>query len=149
MISCLTTRAVVRLTVTCATAAGQSVSSIFSRQTATTTRTFGCVLSLVPTLRSAGGLGSKPGQTWDEQFEAQKFASLDFDVMRAAFEVNTVGPLLVSKALAPLMTSPGGKILIITSLMGSISDNSSGGQGRELYDDSSHLVCFTVHSIII
>ena len=85
----------------------------------------------MPTLRSAGGLGSKPGQTWDEQFEAQKFASLDFDVMRAAFEVNAVGPLLVSKALAPLMTSPGGgKILVITSLMGSISDNSSGGQGR-------------------
>jgi NAD(P)-dependent dehydrogenase (short-subunit alcohol dehydrogenase family) len=79
------------------------------------------------TLRRAGGLGSKPGDTWDQQFEAQKFASLDFDVMRAAFEVNTIGPLLVSKALAPLMASPGGKILTITSLMGSISDNTSGG----------------------
>lgn len=82
---------------------------------------------VVWTLRSAGALGSKPGIPWEEQFEMQKFATLDFDVMRAAFEVNTIGPLLVSKAIVPLMTSPGGKILTVTSLMGSISDNTSGG----------------------
>jgi NAD(P)-dependent dehydrogenase (short-subunit alcohol dehydrogenase family) len=41
--------------------------------------------------------------------------------------VNTIGPLLVSKALAPLMTAPGAKILTITSLMGSINDNGTGG----------------------
>jgi|AntAceMinimDraft_12_1070368.scaffolds.fasta_scaffold27919_2 hypothetical protein len=34
-------------------------------------------------------MGSAPGDTWDAQFEAQKFATLDFDVMRAAFEVGT------------------------------------------------------------
>lgn len=72
-------------------------------------------------------MGTKPGLSWDEMFEVQKFESLDLDVMTAAFEVNTVGPLRISKALLPLMPSPGGKILTVTSLMGSISDNGSGG----------------------
>mmetsp|Transcript_7596 Transcript_7596/g.19337 ORF Transcript_7596/g.19337 Transcript_7596/m.19337 type:complete len:248 (+) Transcript_7596:175-918(+) len=77
-------------------------------------------------INNAGGLGSPPG-TWDERMDTQKFASLDFDAMRNAFELNTLGPLRVSKALAPLMASPGGKILIVSTLMASITDNNSGG----------------------
>jgi NAD(P)-dependent dehydrogenase (short-subunit alcohol dehydrogenase family) len=53
-------------------------------------------------------------------------ANLDFDVIRAQFEVNALGPLRVTAALLPRMRKPG-KIIIITSRMGSIDDNSSGG----------------------
>ncbi len=45
--------------------------------------------------------------------------------LRMHFEVNAVGPLLVTKALAPQMPS-GAKVALITSRMGSIADNSSG-----------------------
>lgn len=53
-------------------------------------------------------------------------SDLDWDAMHAQMEVNAYGPLRVSAALAPKMKD-GGKIAIITSRMGSIDDNSSGG----------------------
>ena len=44
------------------------------------------------------------------------------------FAVNTFGPLLVSQALMPnLLKSTNPKLAIMTSRVGSISDNSSGG----------------------
>lgn len=46
--------------------------------------------------------------------------------MLAAFQVNTLGPLRVQQALTDQM-GPGGKVLIISSGMGSITDNGSGG----------------------
>ncbi|HJL14231.1 MAG TPA: SDR family oxidoreductase [Sandaracinaceae bacterium LLY-WYZ-13_1] len=52
---------------------------------------------------------------------------LDFDSIRQQLEVNALGPLRVSAALAPLM-GEGGKIAIITSRMGSIGDNTSGSR---------------------
>lgn len=42
------------------------------------------------------------------------------------FRVNCIGPFLVTRALLPHMKRPG-KIIYITSLMGSIEDNRSGG----------------------
>ncbi len=51
---------------------------------------------------------------------------LDFDSIRKQFEVNAIGTLRLTRALLPLMES-GGKIAIITSRMGSIDDNTSGG----------------------
>ncbi|MGD1704613.1 SDR family oxidoreductase [Dapis sp. BLCC M229] len=51
---------------------------------------------------------------------------LDFDSIRKQFEVNAIGTLRPTHALLPLMES-GGKIAIITSRMGSIDDNTSGG----------------------
>lgn len=48
------------------------------------------------------------------------------DAMRWQFDINAIGPVLVSRALVPLM-SGGGKIGIVTSRMGSIADNTSGG----------------------
>ena len=47
--------------------------------------------------------------------------------MVETFEVNAVGPLRVQQALMPMMAKPGGKVVIISSGMGSISDNGSGG----------------------
>lgn len=52
--------------------------------------------------------------------------SVEFDDMRRQFEVNTLGPLAVTRALAPRLRD-GGKVAMITSRMGSIADNSSGG----------------------
>ncbi len=51
---------------------------------------------------------------------------LDVEGIRRQFEVNTLGPLRVTRALAGQL-SAGAKIAIITSRMGSIEDNSSGG----------------------
>ena len=51
--------------------------------------------------------------------------SLDFDMMRAQFEVNAMGPLRVVQALRSRLHD-GAKVAIITSRMGSIADNTSG-----------------------
>ncbi len=48
-----------------------------------------------------------------------------FDSVRWQFEVNSVGPLRVTKALKNNIPS-GGKVAIVTSRMGSIEDNTSG-----------------------
>lgn len=51
---------------------------------------------------------------------------LDFDAIRRQFEVNTLGPLrLTATLLGHLRT--GSKVAIVTSRMGSIADNGSGG----------------------
>ncbi len=51
---------------------------------------------------------------------------LDLDRIRRQIEVNAIGALRVTRALLPAIPS-GGKIGIITSLMGSMGDNGSGG----------------------
>jgi NAD(P)-dependent dehydrogenase (short-subunit alcohol dehydrogenase family) len=53
---------------------------------------------------------------------------LEMQDLLDAFDVNAVGPLRVIRAMLPLLRKGEGKRLIqITSLMGSIDDNSSGG----------------------
>ncbi len=56
----------------------------------------------------------------------ESLESLDFEAMERQFRVNALGPLRVSKALLPKL-GPGSKIGIITSRMGSVEDNTSGG----------------------
>lgn len=51
---------------------------------------------------------------------------LNFDSIRQQFEVNTLGALRVTQALLPNLKADS-KIAIITSRMGSIADNTSGG----------------------
>lgn len=41
--------------------------------------------------------------------------------------VNTVAPVVLAKAVLPLVAAAGGKLIAISSKMGSIADNSSGG----------------------
>ncbi|MGB3616120.1 MAG: SDR family oxidoreductase [Elainellaceae cyanobacterium] len=51
--------------------------------------------------------------------------ALDFDSIRRQFEVNALGPLRVTSRLRPLLKS-GSKVVLMTSRMGSIGDNTSG-----------------------
>ncbi|MBT8064984.1 MAG: SDR family oxidoreductase [Gammaproteobacteria bacterium] len=51
---------------------------------------------------------------------------LDFESMERQFRVNTLGPLRVTAALLPRLQA-GSSVFIITSRMGSIDDNTSGG----------------------
>ena len=53
-------------------------------------------------------------------------ATTGFDSLRRQFEVNALGPLRVAQALLERL-GEGSKIGIITSRMGSIADNDSGG----------------------
>ena len=57
----------------------------------------------------------------------ESLSDLDFDRMRRQFEVNSLGPLRVTAALRGNF-GKGSKVAIITSRMGSIADNTSGGR---------------------
>lgn len=59
-------------------------------------------------------------------FEHDSLDSLDFDAIERQFRINTLGPLRVTSALRGNLVR-GSKVFVITSSMGSISDNTSGG----------------------
>ncbi len=56
----------------------------------------------------------------------ESLRALDFDSIRAQLEVNALAPLRLTASLAPRINR-GGKVAFITSRMGSIADNTSGG----------------------
>lgn len=56
----------------------------------------------------------------------QTLDDLDFDGIRRQFEINTLGPLRVTKGALEVLPE-GSKVVIVTSRMGSIADNTSGG----------------------
>ena len=56
----------------------------------------------------------------------QAFGEVDFDEMSHTLAVNTVGPVRVAEAFADRLAR-GGRLVAITSQMGSIADNASGG----------------------
>ncbi len=55
-----------------------------------------------------------------------RLEAMDFAGVAQQFAVNALGPLRVTAALAPNL-APNAKVAIITSRMGSIADNGSGG----------------------
>lgn len=57
----------------------------------------------------------------------EKLGSIDFNSIRTQMEINAYAPLRVAEALVSQIPS-GGKIANITSRMGSIADNDSGGR---------------------
>lgn len=58
--------------------------------------------------------------------QSMGLADLDADSVRQQFEVNALAPVLLARDLQPLMPQ-GAKLILMTSRMGSIDDNSSGG----------------------
>lgn len=55
-----------------------------------------------------------------------ELGALDYDDMRRQFEINTLGPLRVVEACLPFLRT-GSKVGIVTSRVGSLDDNGSGG----------------------
>jgi tubulin alpha len=80
-------------------------------------------------IHNAGAMGPPmPGLDFPAQAATQTLANVAMDTMRSCFEINTLGPLRVTQALLPnLEKAENAKNMIITSLVGSITDNSSGG----------------------
>ncbi|HSQ64616.1 MAG TPA: SDR family oxidoreductase [Polyangiaceae bacterium] len=58
--------------------------------------------------------------------ERMDLANLDVESIRRQLEVNAVAPLRIAAALVPSLRE-GSKLMFLTSRMGSIEDNSSGG----------------------
>ena len=58
--------------------------------------------------------------------ESTNLKDFDPESVRRQFEVNAIGPLRVTHALMDHLL-PGAKVILMTSRMGSIDDNSSGG----------------------
>ena len=59
-------------------------------------------------------------------FRNETLSEMDSDSIREQFEVNAIAPLMVSHNMLALMAE-GSKIANITSRMGSVEDNTSGG----------------------
>ena len=89
-------------------------------------------------VHNAGSLNGTRDVDSSSLMSEQKLSHITMDRMRSAFEVNTLGPLRVQKALldANLMRTasdgsseamPVGKVAIISTGLGSIADNTSGG----------------------
>lgn len=57
---------------------------------------------------------------------SESFGNIDYDVMLEQYRVNALGPLRVTEALADNLRS-GSKVAIVSSRVGSIDDNTSGG----------------------
>jgi len=57
----------------------------------------------------------------------EKLGELDFDSIRQQMEINAYAPLRFTEALLPNLKQ-GSKVALITSRMGSIADNDSGGR---------------------
>jgi NAD(P)-dependent dehydrogenase (short-subunit alcohol dehydrogenase family) len=55
-----------------------------------------------------------------------ELGAIDYDEVRRQFEINTIGPLRTVEALRDLLHD-GSKVGIVTSRVGSLADNSSGG----------------------
>lgn len=58
--------------------------------------------------------------------EVERWPEIDFDKIKKQFEINSLGPLKVTQALKENL-GEGSFVVMITSRMGSISDNDSGG----------------------
>jgi len=64
-----------------------------------------------------------------ERPEDDALRTVDLDGLQRTFAVNTFGPLLLTQALLPnILKASSPKIAVVSSRVGSMKDNSSGGQ---------------------
>lgn len=64
-----------------------------------------------------------------QQPPADALDTIDLSKLQTTFAVNTFGPLLLIQALLPnILDASNPKVAVMSSRMGSIADNSSGGQ---------------------
>lgn len=78
-------------------------------------------------VHNAGSISGTRDVPKAEIMTEQKLENVSMERMRAVFEVNTLGPLRVQQAMMGRITSPGGKVAIISTGLASIEDNTSGG----------------------
>jgi len=95
--------------------------------------------SLVPIhllVHNAGAYGPPGASNEETDYGAQSFDRIDAMSMRYAFELNTIAPLMLTKALLPNLEAAAsaasleegpGKVVILSSAMGCIEENTSGG----------------------
>lgn len=70
---------------------------------------------------------------------------IDYDDMRRQFEINTIGPLHIAEACLSLMDK-GAKLGIVTSRVGSLGDNSSGGMyAYRVSKAAANMVALNLH----
>jgi len=78
----------------------------------------------------------------------QSLQEADREDWLRVFNINTIAPLLLTRAVLPLMsTNPAGKLVYLSSKMGSIADNSGGG--TYIYRSSKTALNAVVKSLAI
>ncbi|KRB80118.1 1-hydroxy-2-glutathionyl-2-methyl-3-butene dehydrogenase [Nocardioides sp. Root190] len=71
--------------------------------------------------------------------------TVDYDDVRKQFEINTMGPLRVVRALRGFLVE-GGKVGILTSRVGSMNDNTSGGDyAYRISKAAANMVALNLH----
>jgi NAD(P)-dependent dehydrogenase (short-subunit alcohol dehydrogenase family) len=74
-----------------------------------------------------------------------QLGSIDFADVRRQFEINTLGPLRVVQALLPSLHA-GSKVGIVTSRVGSLADNGSGGMyAYRISKRAANMVALNLH----
>ena len=74
-----------------------------------------------------------------------EFGSIDYDDVRRQLEINTIGPLRTIEAIRDLLHD-GSKVGIVTSRVGSLGDNSSGGMyAYRISKAGANMVALNLH----
>lgn len=74
-----------------------------------------------------------------------ELGKIDYDKLNWEFQINTVGPLRTIEAALPLLKD-GSKVGIVTSRVGSLGDNTSGGQySYRLSKAAANMVGLNLH----
>jgi 2-glutathionyl-2-methylbut-3-en-1-ol dehydrogenase len=74
-----------------------------------------------------------------------ELGSIDYDDVRRQFEINTLGPLRTIEALRDLLPD-GSKVGIVTSRVGSLGDNGSGGMyAYRISKAGANMVALNLH----
>ena len=79
-------------------------------------------------IHNAGGINANYVAQGMAAVQEQKLEAVTPQRMLDTFNLNCVGVLRIQQALQSQLKSPGGKVCVISTGMGSINDNGSGGE---------------------